>query len=71
MTHALQFNFNTVTNAQAVDALVFALSIDLLQQHKIDCAQPACNLLLFNTSAQCMLAQLALSGDSRFSIIRL
>jgi len=64
----LLFNFNTITNQQAIDALVFALSIDLLVHNKIECSQPNYNILEFTTSAHCMLAQLALSCDSRFIV---
>lgn len=66
--HTLQFNFHTITNHQAIDALVFALSIDLLVHNKIECTQPNYNSLEFTTSAHCMLAQLALSCDSRFIV---
>jgi len=64
----LLFNFNTITNQQAIDALVFALSIDLLVHNKIECTQPNYNILEFTTSKHCMLAQLALSCDSRFIV---
>jgi len=69
--HTLQFNFHTVTNQQAIDALVYALSIDLFVNNKIECSQPTADRLEFNTDAHCMLAQLALSNDSRYTLLRL
>ena len=69
--HTLQFNFDTITNHQAIDALVYALSIDLFINNKIECSQPTADRLEFSTDAHCMLAQLALSADSRFSLKRL
>ena len=70
-THTLQFNFHTVTNLQAVDALVYALSIDLFVHNRIECAQPRADQLEFSTDAHCTFAQLALSADSRFTLVRL
>jgi hypothetical protein len=69
--HTLQFNFHTVTNQQAIDALVHALSIELFINNRIECSQPTADRLEFSTDAHCMLAQLALSNDSRFSLLRL
>jgi hypothetical protein len=66
--HTLKFNFGTITNHQAIDALVFALSIDLLVRNRIESTQPSYNCLEFTNSAHCMLAQLALSNDSRFVV---
>ena len=66
--HILKFNFETITNTQAIDALVYALSIDLLLTNKILCSQPSHNTLEFDSAQHCMLAQLALSSDSRFSV---
>ena len=68
--HTLQFNFDTITNHQAIDALVFALSIDLFVHNRIECTQPSYNCLEFVSSAHCVLAQLALSNDRRFSVAR-
>ena len=69
--HTLQFNFHTITNHQAIDALVYALSIDLFINNNIECSQPTADRLEFSTDAHCMLAQLALSADSRYSLKRL
>lgn len=71
MLHALRFNFGTVRDHQAIDALVYALSVDLWLRYGIDTSQPETNMLQFHSSAHCMLAQLALSSDSRFTVIRL
>ena len=70
-THTLEFNFHTVTNQQAIDALVHALSIELFINNRIECSQPTADRLEFGTDAHCMLAQLALCSDSRFSLKRL
>ena len=66
--HTLVFNFRTITNTQAIDALVFALSIDLFVHNRIESTQPSYNCLQFENSQHCMLAQLALSNDSRFVV---
>lgn len=66
--HTLVFNFGTITCTQAIDALVFALSIDLFVHNRIESIQPSYNCLQFTNSAHCMLAQLALSNDSRFVV---
>lgn len=66
--HTLQFNFHTITNTQAIDALVFALSIELYMRNKIECAQPRDNQLEFTSSKDCTFAQLALSNDSRYTV---
>ena len=70
VAHTLQFNWHTVTNHQAIDALVYALSIELFINNRIECSQPTADRLEFSTDAHCMLAQLALSADSRFSVTR-
>ncbi len=70
MQHTLLFNWHTVTNAQAIDALVFALSIDLLINNKIESSQSTHDRLEFESDKHCMLAQLALCSDSRFSVTR-
>ena len=67
----LEFNFHTITNQVAIDALVYALSIELLTANGIDCVQPQANRLEFDTDAQCTFAQLALSDNSRYSVVRL
>jgi hypothetical protein len=69
--YTLTLEFNPVTNTQAVDALVFALSIHLWLDHKIESAQPEYNVLEFTSAAHCTLAQLVLSGDSRYTVRRM
>jgi ribosomal protein L17 len=71
VAHTLEFNFDTVTNTQAIDALVFALSIDLLVHNRIECTQPCANQLEFTSDAHCTFAQLVLCSDSRYSVTRL
>ena len=66
--HKLQLEFNTITNYQAIDALVFALSIELFVQLRIECTQPEYNQLEFESDAHCMLAQLKLCSSSRFTV---
>ena len=70
-THTLQFNFDTITNLQAIDALVYALSIELWLKHRIECAQPSAECLVFASAAHCTFAQLALCADTRFTLVRL
>jgi hypothetical protein len=69
--YTLRFNFTTVTNTQAIDALVYALSVMLFVNHRIACTQPADNLLEFESSKDCTFAQLALADDSRYTVQRL
>ena len=69
-THTLQFNFDTITNLQAIDALVYALSIELWLNHRIECAQPSASCLVFDSARDCTFAQLALSSDTRFTLVR-
>ena len=68
--HTLKFNFHTVTNNAAVDALVHALSIDLYIKHGIECAHPSAECLVFESARDCTFAQLALSDDTRFTLSR-
>ena len=68
--HSIEFNFHTITNAQAIDALVYALSIDLFLKHRIECAQPSASCLVFDSARDCTFAQLALSSDTRFTLVR-
>ena len=68
VAHTLKFNFHTITNSVAVDALVHALSIELFINNNIKCFQPTEDSLVFESAQHCMLAQLALSSDSRFSV---
>ncbi len=69
--HTLRFNFTTVTNTQAIDALVYALSVLLYVNHRIECTQPRDDCLEFESSKDCMFAQLALADDSRYTVQRL
>jgi len=66
--HTLEFNFHTITNSAAVDALVYALSIELYLKHRISSSQLSDSTLVFETSMHCMLAQLILGSDTRFTI---
>ena len=66
--YTLQFNFTTVTNTQAIDALVYALSVMLYVNHRIECTQPQDDLLEFESSKDCVFAQLVLSSDSRYTV---
>ena len=70
LAHTLEFNFHTVTNGVAVDALVHALSIDLYVRHSIECAHPSAECLVFLSERDCTFAQLALSSDTRFTLSR-
>ena len=70
LAHTLEFNFHTVTNGVAVDALVHALSIDLYCKHGIECAHPSAECLVFLSERDCTFAQLALSSDTRFTLSR-
>lgn len=69
--YKLQLEFNTTTNYTAIDALVFALSIELYTQLRISCTQPEYDCLEFESEAHCVLAQLKLSNSSRYMIHRL
>ena len=68
--HTLEFNFHTITNSVAVDALVHALSIELFLKHRILCDQPTEDSLVFESDSHCTFAQLALSSDTRFTLSR-
>ena len=68
--HTLEFNFHTITNGVAVDALVYALSIELWLNHGIECAQPTESSLVFASDRHCTFAQLALSADTRYTLVR-
>ena len=69
--HTLEFNFHTVTNGAAVDALVYALSIELWLNHHIESIQPNESSLVFASDRDCTFAQLVLCADTRFSLVRL
>ena len=66
--HTLEFNFHTITNSVAVDALVYAQSIELFLKYRIPSSQPTDSTLVFETSTHCLLAQLILGSDTRFTI---
>ena len=66
--YTLRFNFSTITNTQAIDALVYALSVMLYVNHRIECSQPRDDLLEFESSKDCVFAQLVLSHDSRYTV---
>ena len=68
IAHTLKFNFHTVTNNAAVDALVHALSIDLYIKHGIECSHPSAECLVFESESNCTFAQLALCEDTRFTL---
>ncbi len=70
-TNTLEFNFDTITNTQAIDALVYALSIDLFINNRIECTQPQANQLVFESDTHCTFAQLALCSDTRYTLTRL
>ena len=69
-THTLEFNFHTITNTQAIDALVYALSIQLFLNNRIECTQPCANQLAFDTEAHCTIATLALCDPARYTLLR-
>ena len=66
--HTLEFDFHTITNEVAIDALVYALSIEMLTQCGIESYQPCANRLQFESAAHCTLATLALANRSRYTI---
>ena len=66
--HTIEFNFDTIINHQAIDALVFACAIDLLVHNKITCTQPTADRLEFESEVDCMFAQLKLCDSSRFTV---
>jgi len=68
--HTLLLDFTPVTNTQAIDALVYALSIDLFVLNKIECTQPSHDRLEFESDRDCTIAQLILSGNSRYTVAR-
>jgi hypothetical protein len=68
--HTLTFNFDTITNSVAIDALVYALSIELFVNNGIECVQPTEDSLVFSSAAHCTFAQLTLCSDTRFTLTR-
>jgi len=69
--YKLLIEFEPVTNHQAVDALVYALSIELFLNNRIESTQPCYNQLEFESDRDCTFAQLALCANSRYTITRL
>ena len=69
--YQLLLQFEPVTSKRAIDALVYALSIELYTQLGISTSQPAYNILEFESAAHCTLAQLKLAGNSRYTVTRL
>ena len=70
MQHTLRFNFHTITNSVAIDALVYALSIELYINNGIECDQPTEDSLVFASDSHCTFAQLALCSDTRYTLTR-
>ena len=71
VAHTLEFNFHTVTNHQAIDALVHALTIDLFINNGVECAHPCADRLVFDSERDCTFAQLVLCSDTRYTLLRL
>ena len=69
--HTLEFTFDTITNTQAIDALVYALSIELFLNNRIESTQPCANQLEFASDRDCTFAQLVLCANSRYTVSRL
>ena len=70
VAHTLQFNFHTITNQQAIDALVHALTIDLFINNRLECSHPCADRLVFASERDCTFAQLVLCSDTRFTLSR-
>ena len=64
----LLLQFEPVTSKRAIDALVYALSIELYTQHRISTTMPSYNVLEFESASDCSFAYLKLSGNARYSI---
>lgn len=69
--YTLLLDFTPVTNTQAIDALVYALSIELFVQVGLESYQSSYDRLEFESDRDCTLAQLILSGNSRYTVARL
>jgi hypothetical protein len=67
--HTLEFNFRTITNEQAIDALVYSMSIELWLKHSIESSQTASGQLHFEKARDCMVAQLVLADPARYEIV--
>ena len=70
VAHTLQFNFHTIANHWAIDALVHSLSIDLYINNHIECSHPCADQLVFASARDCTFAQLVLCSDTRFTLSR-
>ena len=68
--YTLLLDFTPVTNTQAIDALVYALSIELFVQVGLESYQSSYDRLEFDSDRDCTLAQLILSGNSRYTVAR-
>ena len=64
----LLLQFEPVTSKRAIDALVYALTIELYTQHRIHCTMPAYNVIEFESESACSFAYLKLSGNSRYTL---
>ena len=64
----LLLQFEPVTSKRAIDALVYALTIELYAQHRIATTMPAYNVIEFESERACQFAYLKLCGSSRYSI---
>jgi hypothetical protein len=67
--HTLEFNFRTITNEQAIDALVYSMSIELWLKHSIESHQTRAGQLHFEKARDCMVAQLVLADPARYEIV--
>jgi hypothetical protein len=66
--HTIEFNFHTITNEQAIDALVYSVSIELWLAHSIESYQTRAGQLHFNTARDQLVASIACSADPRYTI---
>jgi len=64
----LLLQFEPVTSKRAIDALVYALTIELYTQHRISTSMPAYNVIEFESERECQFAYLKLSGNARYTI---
>lgn len=66
--YMLQFTFDTITNAQAIDALVHSVAIDLWLNHSIDALQTSAGQLAFEHERDRTLALLACSSNQLYTV---
>ena len=66
--YKLLLQFEPVTSKRAIDALVYALSIELYTQHHIDSYQSSATELMFDTSRACVFASIALSSNPLYTV---